>query len=116
MRLIVRAVPLALCLVGLTGCHHLPFTHQGEKAEPCVDHPAYLAAGSAPALKTPEGMVAPNTKNSLKIGEASAPAQARTTKQGCLDRAPSFFGEQAKPPTTPGEKPPPVEKLAPKVD
>jgi hypothetical protein len=52
----------------------------------------------------------------LKIGEASAPATARTTEQGCLDKAPSFFGEKAKPPVAPTEKPAPVEKLAPKSE
>jgi hypothetical protein len=118
MRLIARTVPIALCLVALAGCQHSPAflrTHQATAA-PCVDHPVYLAATTVASLRTPEGLVPPNTKNSLKIGEASAPAQARTTKQGCLDKPPTFFGEQAKPPVGPTEKPVPPEKLAPKSE
>ena len=124
MRLITLALPIALCLVAVSGCHHSAAylrTHSGSNSttgKPCVDRAAYLAANTAAPLKTPEGLVAPNTKNSLKIGDvaASAPAQARTTSQGCLDKPPSFFGEKAKLPVTPGEKPVPVGKLAPKID
>ncbi len=92
MRLIVRLFLLTLCATLLGGCFS-----RSQRELPCTDHPGYLAAGAAAPLRTPQGLAAPNTKNALKIGEVSSPATARTTKDGCLDRPPKFFGEQAKP-------------------
>jgi uncharacterized lipoprotein len=97
MRLTIRIVLLALCAVALGACHSSGYLQKHGKAAQCVEHPIYLAAQSAPPLRTPEGLVAPNTKNALKIAEATGTATPRTTKDGCLDKPPSFFAEQAKP-------------------
>ena len=105
MRLIVRIVPLAACAVALGACHSSAYLKKHAKAEQCVEHPIYLAAQSAPALRTPDGLSAPNTKNALKIAEVTGTAAPRTTKDGCLDNPPSFFAEQAKP-AAPGSKRP----------
>jgi hypothetical protein len=104
MRLIVRVSMFAMCAVALGACHSFG---KHAKAEQCVDHPVYLAAQSAPALRTPDGLVAPNTKNSLKIAEVTGTAAARTTKDGCLDKPPSFFAEQAKPAAAGAKRPDP---------
>ena len=105
MRLIVRIVPLAACAVALGACHSSAFLKRHAKAQQCVEHPVYLAAQSAPALRTPDGLVAPNTKNALKIADVTGTAAPRTTKEGCLDKPPNFFAEQAKP-TAAGAKHP----------
>jgi len=111
MRLIVRVVPLALSLIAVAGCHSPAFLrkhHAADKA--CVENDVYLKAASVPSLKTPEGLAPPNTKNSLKIPDASgqtAPT-VRTTKQGCLDKAPTFFGDKAKPAAVPAAPAPAV--------
>ena len=107
MRLIVRIVPLALCAVVLAACHSPAFLHRHAKAEQCIEHPVYLAAQSAPVLRTPDGLAAPNTKNALKIAEVVGTAAPRTTKDGCLDRPPSFFAEQAKPAAAGAKRPEP---------
>jgi uncharacterized lipoprotein len=107
MRLIVRLVPLALCAVALGACHSSSYLRKHAKAEQCVDHAVYLAAQSAPALRTPAGLVAPNTKNALKIAEVTGTPAPRTTKEGCLDKPPSFFAEQAKPAAAGTKRPDP---------
>jgi hypothetical protein len=101
MHLIVRFVPLALCAVALGACHSSAYLQKHAKAKACVEHPAYLAAQNASALRTPEGLTPPSTKNAMKIGDVSGVATARTTKDGCLDKPPNFFAEQAKPSAAP---------------
>jgi len=107
MQLIVRILTLALCAVVLGGCHSSAYLRKHAKAEQCIEHPVYLAAQNAPALRTPDGLVAPNTKNSLKIAEVTGTAAPRTTKDGCLDKPPSFFAEQAKPAAAGAKRPDP---------
>ena len=97
MRLIVRIVSLVLCAVALAACHSSAYLRKHAKAQQCIDNPIYLAAQSAPALRTPDGLAPPNTKNALRIAEVNGTPVARTTKDGCLDKPPNFFGEQAKP-------------------
>ena len=67
----------------------------------------YLAAQTAPGLRTPEGLAAPNTKNALRIAEVTGTPVPRTTKDGCLDRPPNFFAEQAKPAPAGAKRPDP---------
>ena len=107
MRLIVRIVPLAVCAVALGACHSSAYLRKHARAEQCIDHPAYLAAQSAPALRTPDGLASPNTKNALKIAEVTGTAAPRTTKEGCLDKPPNFFAEQAKPAAAGAKRPDP---------
>ncbi len=97
MRLIARLIPLVLCAVALGACHSSAYLSKHGRVEKCLDQIGYLAAQSAPALHTPAGLVPPNTKNALKIAEVTGTATARTTKEGCLDRPPTFFVQQVKP-------------------
>ncbi len=105
MRLIIRIVPFALCAIALGACHSTAYLRKHARAEQCVEHPIYLAAESTPALHTPEGLAAPNTKNGLKIADVAGTPVPRSTKDGCLDKPPSFFAEQVKP-TAAGAKHP----------
>lgn len=97
MRLIVRFLVLLPCAVALAGCHSSAYLRKHAKAVSCVEHPAYLAAQSVAPLRTPDGLTPPNTKNAMKVSEVSGTARARTTQEGCLDKPPNFFAEQAKP-------------------
>ena len=107
MRLTIRIVLLVLCAVALGACHSSAYLQKHGKAEQCVEHPIYLAAKSTPPLRTPEGLAAPNTKNALKIAEVTGTAAPRTTKEGCLDKPPNFFAEQAKPAAAGAKRPDP---------
>jgi hypothetical protein len=113
MRLIVRIVLLAACAVALGACHGFGLFGRHGKAEPCVDHAAYLEAQNASTLHTPEGLAPPNTKNALKIADVPGAATHRTTKDGCLDRPPSFLGEQARPPAAGASRPSPPAPPSP---
>jgi uncharacterized lipoprotein len=107
MRLIDRVLPLAACALALGACHSSAYLRKHAKAEQCIEHPAYLAAQSAPALHTPDGLAAPNTKNALRIAEVTGTPAPRTTKEGCLDKPPNFFADQAKPSAGGAKRPDP---------
>ena len=97
MRLIVRTVLILLSLGAVAGCHSPAYLRKHAHVESCNDRAPYLTAQTAAPLRTPEGLAPPNTKNALKIGETAA-ARTRATSEGCLDKAPNFFANQAKTP------------------
>jgi uncharacterized lipoprotein len=75
------AVLAALCAL-LSGC----------ASEPTCDYSdePYMAAGSVPSLRAPEGMSAPDRTASLVVPPAPEGEQP-PGKGACLDRPPSYF-------------------------
>ncbi len=94
MRLISRILAVG-ALLALAGCHFA-------REDACSKKVHYLAAGSVPPLKVPEGLPPANTKNALKIPDASAEARPRKATDACLDQSPSFYPDRPKP--KPAEK------------
>ena len=90
--MIVRVCAVAAC-AGLGGCHlHLLAD------EACLNKQVYDNAASVPPLHAAEGLPPANTKNSLKIPDATGAVKQRKEGEACLDRSPSFFADRPKPP------------------
>jgi hypothetical protein len=92
--LLVCAVMLPL----LSGCsvYQRVFHHGGNKNfVGCTERPFAGNADSRPALKVPEGMSAPDTRNAVKIPALSTPdphtGKAKT--EPCLAQPPNFFAQ-----------------------
>ncbi|HUO80979.1 MAG TPA: hypothetical protein VMU00_12630 [Steroidobacteraceae bacterium] len=90
MRLIVRTVAV-VALGALAGCHLVG------SGESCNEPQNYETATSIAPLHAAEGLPAANTKNALKVPEASAEAKPRKPTDACLDRAPAFYADRPKP-------------------
>jgi hypothetical protein len=65
MRLIVRLC-VVFALAGLAACH------LGRRDASCIEHQAYRSAVDGAPLRPAEGLPPANTKNALKIPEATA--------------------------------------------
>jgi len=89
MRLIVRILAVA-AVAALAGCSSM-------SSGSCAEHQHYESAVSIPPLHAAEGLPAANTKNALKIPDATAEARPRKATDACLDRAPSFYPDRPKP-------------------
>jgi uncharacterized lipoprotein len=93
----VLAVCLLLGIVCVTaGCN--PF-RRSSAAALCKGPETYAAAETAPSLKIPAGLEAPDTRNALRIPDLNTPEPPRrTTAQGCLDEPPPYVVPKAKEP------------------
>jgi uncharacterized lipoprotein len=77
----------ACLLVG--ACGLLPNAYSGcDKAQP------YQSARDLPPLRVPDGSVAPDTHNALRIPVVNAPVISAAEKR-CLDHPPSFVTKPA---------------------
>jgi len=71
----------------LSGCH----VFRGASAKACHGAQPYQKAQSAPPLKIPPGVDAPDTTNALRLPALNEPAPPpRKGKQPCLDEPPPF--------------------------
>jgi len=93
MRLIVRTVAV-VALGALAGCHSMG------GSDSCTLHQPYETAVSGTPLRAAEGLPPANTKNALKIPDATAEAKPRKATDACLDRAPAFYADRPKPTPT----------------
>jgi len=82
--------------------------HSGRKDAGCTEKPFALNTDVRPPLKVPDGMSAPDTRNSVKVPQLAAPALPRTTSEPCLSRPPSYFDKPLTLYVAP--KPPPKPK------
>jgi uncharacterized lipoprotein len=89
MRLTVPILAVA-ALAALAGC-------SSSRSASCAEHQHYESAVSIPPLRAAEGLPPANTKNALKIPDATAEAKPRKSTDACLDRAPSFYADRPKP-------------------
>lgn len=79
-------LPVALFV---SACNLLPDAYSGcDKAQP------YQSAGDSPPLRVPEGAVAPDTKNALRIPVVTAPRLPAGEKR-CLDHPPAYEARPA---------------------
>jgi hypothetical protein len=92
---LVVAVAAALAL---TGC-------AGLRGGNCHDTQPYQLAKSVPSLQVPEGLSAPQSRNSLKIPDVDATARPRGPGDPCLDEPPSFYPGRPKPGAAPAAPP-----------
>jgi uncharacterized lipoprotein len=90
MRLIVRILAVG-ALGALAGCHLIG------AQETCTKIEKYESAVSIAPLRAAEGLPPANTKNALKIPEATSEAKPRKPTDACLDRAPAFYADRPKP-------------------
>jgi uncharacterized lipoprotein len=83
----------SLTLVGLMGllggCHVL--------SETCNEPQRYETAQVAPPLKIPEGLAAPNIKNSLVVPDVAGERKVLTKKDACRDAPPVYFDDRPAP-------------------
>jgi uncharacterized lipoprotein len=92
-------VALVFLPPALEGCRIV----RAVSASACHDpKQVYLQATSAPPLKIPAGLDAPDTTNALKLPQLNEPAPPwRTARQPCLDSPPSFKVQQPVTPRVP---------------
>ena len=90
MRLIVRIGAVA-ALGALAGCHIMG------GGDSCAQNQKYEKATSVAPLHAAEGLPPANTKNALKIPDATAEAKPRKASDVCLDKAPPFYADRPKP-------------------
>jgi uncharacterized lipoprotein len=93
----------SLCAVSvLSGC--------GKRLVTCKqDDKDYVGAREVPPLKAPEGLDAPNTRNSLKIPSLNTPERVRGRDEPCLDTPPPFSTQKAVPAEPPAPAAPPAK-------
>jgi uncharacterized lipoprotein len=89
MRLTVRILAVA-ALAALAGCSSMANSS-------CADRQHYESAASIAPLHAAEGLPTANTKNALKIPDATTEAKPRKATDDCLERAPSFYADRPKP-------------------
>jgi hypothetical protein len=109
-RVRVRAVGGAL-MVGcamlplLSGCA-IPFYHRHNKDAGCREKPFSLNTVNRPALKVPDGMDAPDTRNAIRVPSLDTPEHLRAKNEPCLSKPPEYFaGSGSKPGSAPGALP-----------
>ncbi len=78
---------LLFSLLALSGCGLFKPTY-----ESCAEAPAYAGARELPPLKVPEGVDAPDTRNTLKIPEVAT--AERPLDGRCIDAPPPFLPQQ----------------------
>ena len=91
--MIVRICAVA-ALAGLAGCHMVA-------DDSCVLRQPYETAVNATPLRAAEGLPPANTKNALKIPDATSEPKRRKSADACLDKPPSFYADR---PATPATK------------
>jgi hypothetical protein len=104
----------ALVLPLLSGCalYNRVFHRGGKDAVSCHERPFAGNADIRPALKVPDGLSAPDTRNAVKIPELKVSDRERPTTQPCLSMPPKFFAK-APPATTPPAKLPAMAPAPP---
>lgn len=75
---------MPLFLVFVSGCALLPDASSG-----CDEPKPYQAAQENPPLRVPQGSVAPDTRNAMRIPPVAAP-QVPVEEDRCLDQPPSY--------------------------
>ena len=85
----IRILTLLASLALMGGC--------GVLRESCNAPQRYETAQVVPPLKIPEGLTAPNTKNSLVIPDVAGERRKLTTKDTCRDAPPSFYSDKPAP-------------------
>jgi hypothetical protein len=90
---------LLLCAVTLpllSGCAlYNRMFHRGANNFSCHERPFIANAESRPALKVPEGMSAPDTRNAIKIPALAAAEPERSKNEPCLAQPPKFYAKAA---------------------
>ena len=79
----MRIATILLLATTLAGCGLFRPTY-----ERCDETPAYAGAKEIPALRVPEGLDLPNTRNALRIPELTVPE--RPADGRCIDVPPSY--------------------------
>ena len=84
-----RSLLLLPVCVFAGACNLLPDAYTGcEKAQP------YQSAQESPPLRVPDGSIAPDTRNAMRIPAVSVPQVPRAEGR-CLDHPPSYGGKPA---------------------
>lgn len=90
-----RIGALLLCcalLPALSGCALWNRIFHPHRVVACTDKPFKLNTDNRPALKVPEGMSAPDTRNVIRIPDLSDhPERARAKTEPCLADPPNYF-------------------------
>jgi len=96
MKRTILVAVLVVGALGLSGCQSVRKWARPDPNSLCGAGEPYLTAQSVPPLKGVEGLALPNTRNGLKIPDATQPLRQRVVKDGCLDQPPKFDAD-AKP-------------------
>jgi hypothetical protein len=85
----------AITLPLLSGCslYQRVFHRGGKYFVGCTERPFAGNADSRPALKVPDGMSAPDTRNAVKIPALSTPDKYTGKTEPCLAQPPNFFAQ-----------------------
>jgi len=83
-------IVLLIGLLALSGCGLFKPTY-----ESCEETPAYAGARDLPALRVPEGVDAPDTRNALKIPDVTTPE--RPLGGRCIDAPPPYSQQRPSP-------------------
>jgi hypothetical protein len=96
----MRVAPGALLICAawlplLAGCtlYDRMFHRTPKNAASCHEKPFAGNAESRPALKVPEGLSAPDTRNAVKIPELATAARERPKTEPCLALPPPFYAK-----------------------
>lgn len=106
-----RIGALLLCCVmlpALSGCSVWDRVFHRHHRAGCTEKPFALNTESRPALKVPEGMSAPDTRNAVRVGDLSDhPERVRAKTEPCLAEPPPYFATPPKtaPTAVPGSAP-----------
>jgi hypothetical protein len=74
----------------LSSCSFYNRVFHRDRAHGCGEKPFAQNTQTRPALTVPEGMSAPDTRNSIKIPVLDTPERVRTKAEPCLAQPPSF--------------------------
>jgi hypothetical protein len=90
-----RIGALLLCCVllpALSGCSVWNRVFHRNRGPGCSEKPFALNTSTRPALKVPEGLSAPDTRNAVRIPDLSDhPERVRAKTEPCLAQPPSYF-------------------------
>jgi uncharacterized lipoprotein len=90
MRIAVVLISAVLATSLLAGC-------KSGKVSCRQTNKDYAGAKEMPPLKAPEGLEAPDTRNSLKVPDLNTPERVRGRDEACLDMPPPFTTPTTKP-------------------
>jgi hypothetical protein len=89
----------------------MPWSHRHRAPVGCTETPFTGTDVEEPALKVPEGLNAPDTRNAIKVPSLNTADTPRPKSEPCLDQPPSFA---VTPATPPGSAPEPAAASAAK--
>ena len=87
-RTLGRTACIGLALLALAGCS----SKHRDRASSCRETTEVTQAKNLPALQVPPGLDAPDTRNAIKVPELTEPERARSAREPCLSRPPSYKG------------------------